>query len=152
MIHQVKSLSIPFLALLLLLAGNILSAQSAHSLLRKGDKSYQENDYTEAEAQYRKALKDEDDLKGNYNLGNSIYQQERYDEAIKQYQEAAEKAEDPGVRSSAYHNLGNSHFLKEEYDKSIDAYKNALRLSPKDLETKYNLAQAQRMLRLQEQQ
>ena len=147
-----KSWIISILSLCLFLAGNVIQAQSSHSLLRKGDKSYLENDYQEAEAQYRKALKDEPDLKGKYNLGNAIYQQERFDEAIKQYAEAAEKADDPGVRSSAFHNLGNAHFLKQEFDKSVDAYKSALRLNPKDVETKYNLAQAQRMLRLQQQQ
>lgn len=148
-----KNWFIAVLSMCLLFVAAAIQGQSAHSLLRKGDKSYEENNYQDAEAQYRKALKDDEaDLKGNYNLGNAIYQQERFDEAIKQYAEAAEKADDPGIRSSAYHNLGNAHFLKKEYDKSIDAYKNSLRLSPEDIETKYNLAQAQRMLRLQQQQ
>ena len=64
----------------------------------------------------------------------------------------AEKANDPVLKSNAYHNLGNAYFNQQKYKESIEAYKNSLRLQPKDMQTKQNLAQAQMMLRQQEQQ
>ena len=44
------------------------------------------------------------------------------------------------------------HFKQENFGESVEAYKNALRHNPNDMETKYNLAQAQRMLNEQQQQ
>ena len=42
--------------------------------------------------------------------------------------------------------MGNSHFRTEEYAKSIDAYKKALKNNPKDNDTRYNLALAQKKI------
>lgn len=127
-------------------------AQTSHSLLRSGDLSYDNDDYQTAEEEYRKSLATENSTKGAYNLGNSIYQQKRFDEAIRHYTTAAESAKNNKVKSNAYHNLGNALYAKQDFQESINAYKNALRLDPKDLETKFNLGQAQRQLQIQQQQ
>ena len=136
--------------LITLLAGCLftsgLTAQSGHTLLRQGDRNYKSQDYGKAEESYRKALEKEPSARGKYNLGNTIYKQDRYDEAVKRYEEAANSASDPALKSRAFHNLGNAYFQQKEFDKSIEAYKNALRLNPSDLETKYNLALAQKFL------
>ena len=68
---------------------NEASAQTAHTLLRKADRDYLNNDYKSAEENYTKAQKAERTSKGDYNLANSIYQQQRYDEAAKQYGDIA---------------------------------------------------------------
>lgn len=128
------------------------NAQSAHSLLRKGDKEYETQKYNVAEENYRKALEKESSGQGNYNLGNAIYSQERYDEALNRFELAINTAKDETAKAFAYHNLGNTLYNQKEYEKSIDAYKSALRLSPNDIETKKNLAIAQRQLRIQQQQ
>ncbi|MEM9885459.1 MAG: tetratricopeptide repeat protein [Bacteroidota bacterium] len=127
-------------------------AQSEHSLLRDGNTSYENEDYANAEENYRRALEKKNSGKATYNLGNSIYKQDRVDEAVIEYEKAVEKATNANLKSKAYHNLGNAHFKMQDYQNSVDAYKNALRLNPKDYETKYNLAQAQRQLRIQQQQ
>ena len=141
-----------FFCIAMLLLGSVTFAQTSHKYLREGDSKYIEKDYTAAEENYRKSLQEKSSAQGAYNLGNSIYNQERFDEAIRQYNEAIESSSDNLVKSKAYHNLGNAHFGKQEFDKSIDAYKNALRLNSTDLETKRNLALAQKQLLQQQQQ
>ena len=137
---------------LLLLASWVAEAQSAHRHLRKGNEAYEKQDYSAAELHYRKSLEDQNTSRGSYNLGNAMYQQERYEEAIRRFEHAAQNAQSKDEKASALHNLGNAHFQAEQLDKSIEAYKDALRLRPEDQSTKFNLAQAQRLLRMQQQQ
>jgi len=142
-----------FFVIICLGISHLIQAQSQHKLLRKGDKSYKEEDFGKAEEDYRKALEKKPSSKGSYNLGNSIYQQkDRFDRAGEYYLDAAERAKDPVLKSNAYHNLGNAFFNQQKYKESIEAYKNSLRLQPQDMQTKHNLAQAQMMLRQQQQQ
>ena len=54
-------------------------------------------------------------------------------------------------KADAWHNLGNFHLSGKQYAPSIEAYKNALRIRPGDMETKTNLAYAQKMLQDQQQ-
>ena len=112
-------------------------SQSAHGYLRSGDKDYEEQNFENAEVNYRKALEAERSTKGSYNLGNTIYNQQRFEEAIRHYESAANAAKNPATKSKAYHNLGNAYFGQQQFDKSVDAFKSALRLNPKDVETKY---------------
>ncbi len=126
-----------------------VSAQTAHTLLRKADKNYLNNDFKSAEENYTKAQQAQRTEKGDYNLANSIYQQERYDEAAKQYGDIVLKTKDNALKFNSLYNKGNAHFWKKEYDKSVDSYKNALRMNPNDYDAKRNLALAQRMLQQQ---
>ena len=122
------------------------TGQNAHQYLRKGDRAYLSSEYQDAEEQYRRALVQEESVKGRYNLGNATYQQERYEESVPIYERAAREAKDPGIQARAFHNLGNAHFQAGDYEKAVEAYKKALRIRPKDMDTKYNLALAQWML------
>jgi tetratricopeptide (TPR) repeat protein len=130
---------------------NGLNAQTAHSLLRKGDQNYLEKKYGDSESSYRKALERKDNAKGQYNLGNAIYQQKRYQEALTRYQNAAKKSTSPTEKAAALHNLGNTYYQLNELKKSVEAYKEALRLNPNDKETKFNLALAQQRKKQEEQ-
>lgn len=136
---------IAFLLLVFFLTEPVI-AQKDHRYLRRGDRNYEENDLGAAEEAYRKALEARESAKGTYNLGNTIYKQGRYDEAIKHFEKAAQESLNPQARANAYHNLGNAYFQQNDFAKSVDAYKNALRLNPDDMETKINLAQAQRLI------
>ena len=123
-----------------------LSAQEGHKFLLKGDQSYQDQNFEQAELNYRRALEQEKSTNGTYNLGNSTYRQERYDEAVTHFQAAAEAANDDATKANAFHNLGNAHFQEGQFKESVEAYKNALRLNPKDLESKQNLLRAIRKM------
>jgi len=131
----------------------MLSGQSAHKLKRQGDDAYRKGDFQTSEESYRKAQLEKKSLNGAFNLGNSIYQQERYDEAARQYEDMANNANASDEdRSDAFHNLGNTFFNMQQFDKSVDAYKESLKLDPKNMETKFNLSQALRQLKLQQQE
>lgn len=128
-----------------------LPAQSAHTLLRDGNESYDSGDYATAEDLYRQSREKDSDLKSNYNLGNATYQQERYAEAIDHYMKAAQKAKNKTAESNAFYNLGNAHFQNQEIDEAIDSYKQSIRLNTDNKDAKYNLAMA-KMAKLQAQQ
>ena len=143
----------------------ILSAQTAHKLLRSGDKSYDQQNYSKAEEDYRKAVNKDNSPKSNYNLGNAVYQQEKYKEAVKHFQTSAQNATNEGVKSKAFYNMGNAHLNayqkaegeevkeKEQHLKdAIDSYKQALRHNPKDMDSKHNLTMAMQQMRQQQQQ
>jgi len=54
--------------------------------------------------------------------------------------------------AAASYNAGNAALAGQQLDAAIEAYKSALRLTPGDMEAKFNLAYAQRLKRQQEQQ
>lgn len=133
----------------ILLYGVTVLAQPAQKFIREGNSFYQDGKFKEAEIDYRKALeRSPKSTKAIYNLGNSQYKQQNYSEATSSYQKLAS---DPSGKnmSQVYHNLGNSYLQSQKYNESIDAYKKALRLNPKDEDTRYNLAYA--MSKLQQQ-
>ncbi|MEZ4910034.1 MAG: tetratricopeptide repeat protein [Saprospiraceae bacterium] len=127
-------------------------AQSAHKDLRNGDKLYGLGKWNDAEIEYRKAKQTKNELKSNYNLGNTLMHQERANEAIDQYKNATTSKGTEQEKANAYYNLGNAYFNEKKYNESIEAYKNALKLHPKDLQSKENLAIAKRQLKIQQQQ
>ena len=130
-----------------------LSAQKESGDVRRGNKSYENEKYVDAEVDYRKGLEQNNkSFSATFNLGNALYRQQKYPEAIEQFQTAAHLAGDDKQRvASAYHNIGNALLQSGEYAKSIEAYKQALRRNPTDDETRYNLVYAQQMLQQQQQ-
>ncbi len=138
--------------ILILFSANLYS-QSTRSFIRKGNKEFKEKNYNEAEINYRKSLEIEPNSDiGLYNLGSSLYKQENYQDATYYYGSLANKELDSETKAKIYHNLGNTLFQQQKYAESIESYKNALRNNPNDLDTKYNLEYARRMLIQQEQQ
>jgi Ca-activated chloride channel family protein len=129
-----------------------LSGQSAHQLLRNGDKLYGSDRFLDASRQYEEAAKLSPNFKSFYNLGNAYYQQQKYKEAQKAYEKAAEQETDNQKLSDVWHNLGNTRFLSQEYDKSVEAYKKSLQYRPNDKETIENLLKARKLLQKQQQE
>ena len=133
----------------------ISSAQPGErKLIRDGNKFYQAKKFSDAEVEYKKSLeKNRNSVPGNYNLGNAYYKQGKYDEASQQYQSAISNQEiGEKQKANAFHNYGNAMLEAKKYPESIEAYKNALKIDPKDNDTRYNLAYAQSMLQQQQQQ
>lgn len=141
-----------WMLLLLCINSAVIQAQDAEKFIRSGNKYYADSNFQAAELKYTKALEtNPNSEKGLFNQGNSYYEQQKYEEALQNYEMTAELMQDPKDKAAAYHNLGNAYFKGQQFDKSVDAYKNALRLQPNDLETKYNLALAKKMLEQQQQ-
>lgn len=157
-----------------------LSAQKGvRKAVRTGNKAYNEQRYGAAEAEYDKALKENASSKeASFNLANTFYKQQRWDDAVKEYQHYLTlENEDQTKMGAAWSNMGNTFLKKKANEKggqmqmaqggqpqqgggqqadnlkqSMEAYKNALRLNPKDEETRYNLAVVQKMIKDKEDQ
>jgi len=119
-------------------------------IIRDGNDLYKQNNFTDAEVQYKKALEVNPSYeKANYNLGNAIYQQNRFKEALPMYDLVTKTTENKLTKAENFHNMGNVFMKGKEYAKAVDAYKNSLRNNSKDDETRYNLALAQKLLKNQ---
>ena len=127
------------------------SQKAERDNIRKGNKQYGQDKYTEAEIDYRKSLEfNPNSVDAAFNLGNALFRQEKYEDALKQYSNAAQNAAEEQVVSEALHNIGNALMGVGNYEKAIEAYKQSLRINPSDFETKYNLAYAQKMKKEEE--
>ncbi|MDD2436146.1 MAG: tetratricopeptide repeat protein [Massilibacteroides sp.] len=139
---------------------SLFAQKAERKNVREGNKLFTKEKYTESEIAYRKSLEvNPRSIEGAYNLGNALYKQKKFPEAAEQYQLIAGQAEhlltdQKNVQrlSDVFHNLGNIGMQNKEYAKSVEAYKTALRLNPKDDETRYNLALAQKLLQNQQNQ
>ncbi len=121
--------------------------KASNNYTYKANKALQEDSFSDAEAEYRKAIsKDGENAVAKYNLGNAYYENESYEEAFSRYKQASEVALTKSEKHSAYHNMGNIFMKNKEYAKAVEAYKMALRNNPTDDETRYNLALAKDML------
>ncbi len=141
-----------FLLSFFLFSVNTLS-QNVNPDLRKGNREYKNENYSDAEMNYRKALEeDPGNIKALYNLANSLYKQGRYDEASNILEGIVQSDISDNRRADVYHNLGNALLGNQQISEGIDAYKNSLRIRPDDNDTRFNLATAMKMLQEQEQQ
>lgn len=128
----------------------VVNTQPYRAETRAGNKEFNKDNYTDAEANYKKALDKKNNMpEATFNLGDAVYKQKRYDEAIKQFQLAAQTNPDPKVKAKAFHNLGNTYMEQEKWQDAANAYKSALKLNPADADTKYNLAYANAKLQQQ---
>ena len=141
------------------------SQNSDRDCIRMGNKSFREKDYNKAETFYRKALDKNPSLEAFYNLGNSLAFQNKDSVAFVQYKQALEQvAETPEKKAFVYHNMGNLAYVvgcslmkanspdaTKSFAQAVELYKSALRCSPTDNETRYNLAMAQYMLKKNQQ-
>jgi len=133
---------------LLLLLSFVVNAQQKDRILPKANEEYAENNFVDAEANYRISdSKFPNKTIAPYNLGNAIYKQNQVAEAKFAYAKALKNAKTRPDKHQAYHNLGNVFMKEKDYTQAVEAYKNALRNDPADEETRYNYALAKKMLK-----
>jgi hypothetical protein len=136
--------------------------QNGNKLVRQGNSYYEDGKYKDAEIRYLKSLEAKGDPhRGLYNLGDAFYMQNNYLDATAAFDSVRTMKMDDATRSQAYYNLGNSlvklakdsaQLAGEALQNSVESYKQSLRLNPGDMDAKYNLAYAQRLLQQQQQQ
>ena len=130
-----------------------VSAQSVKTLVRKGNKLYDQKKYSDAEVMYRKAqAKNPKYEKSTFNLGDALYRQKNFKGAGNFFQHLAEMSKTPEYKAQSWYNLGNTLMSQKQYEKSIAAYINSLKLDPANMDAKYNLTYARKMLKKQKQQ
>ena len=131
----------------------VYGQKTERDYLRSGNKLYKDSTFVKAEVDYRKALEWEPkSTDAMYNLGNSLLMQQKAKEAMEQYEAASRIEKDKNKLAQIYHNMGVILQSSKQLPQCIEAYKQALRNNPKDDETRYNLALAQKQLKDQQQQ
>lgn len=145
----------------------VSSAQSstARQETRKGNREYKSKHYDKAEVNYRRAVHDDSTAyRANYNLGNSLYKQKKYEEAAKHFGQALEHPDlSNKTRSQILHNRGNSNLKAglqkenraegmQQFQQAVNDYQEALKLNPKNDDTRYNLSYAKKLLQQAQQQ
>jgi len=141
--------------LIMLVLMGFISAygQNERKVIRDGVKDYENEEFGEAEVQFRKAENiNQESYEAEFNTGAALYGQEKYEETVKQYQSLLDQTDDAGKTAQIWHNIGNSLLEAQQYAPSIEAYKNSLRKNPSDEDTRYNLAYAKQKLNEQQQQ
>lgn len=143
-----------YIALITILIGSFGFSQNVNSEELKADKKatnfvykanelLEEDNYVEAEMEYRKAISEAPNKAiGSYNLAHSYYKKGSFDEALFRSQEAAKNATSKDEKHRAFHNMGNILMQNELCKEAVEAFKDALRNNPNDEETRYNYALA----------
>ena len=140
-------------AFLLFAVHTVFAQKTDRDYIRSGNKLYNDSLFIKAEVDYRKALdinpKSTDAM---FNLANALLMQQKAKEAMEQYQSVSKIEKDKEKLAQIYHNMGVILQSSKQLPQCIEAYKESLRNNPKDDETRYNLALAQKLLKDQEQQ
>ena len=141
---------------LMLLCSLPTFAQQEASDVRRGNREYRKQNFTEAEIDYRRGLdKNKNGYEAHYNLGDALFKQDKYADAQVEFETAAkmlDKKKDKERYAKAMHNIGNCTFAQQQYDKAVAAFQESLRANPSDNDTRYNLVKAMQMLQQQQQQ
>ena len=127
-------------------------AQSERKMTRNGNTNYETGNFIDAEINYKKALeKNSDLLEAQFNLGDALVKQERFDEALEAFEKVSTSTEDQNLKANALHNKGNVLLSQQDLEGAIESYKDALRVNPKDHETRYNYTYVKKLLEEQQQ-
>ena len=149
---MMKNRTIIGVVLLFLIAVSASAQKAERDYIRKGNRQYKDSVFVKAEVDYRKALEvNPQSTVSMFNLGNTLLQQNKAKEAMEQYVSATKIEKDKNKLAHIYHNMGVILQSGKDYAKAIEAYKLSLRNNPKDNETRYNLALAQKLLKDQQQ-
>lgn len=128
-------------------------AQADKKFVRQGNREYDKSKFSESEISYRRAIdKNKESADAVFNAGDALYKQKKFEDAGKQFIQNHNMNEDKNKKAASLYNLGNSLLMANKVQESIDAYKGSLKLDPENMETKYNLAYAQDLLRQQQDQ
>ena len=140
------------MVLLLFMAVSVSAQKAERDFIRKGNRFFKDSVYVDAEVNYRKAVEaNPQSTVSMFNLGNTLTQQNKLQEAMEQYVGATKVEKGKSNLAQIYHNMGVIFHSQKDYAKAVEAYKQSLRNNPKDDETRYNLALAQKMLKDQQQ-
>jgi len=115
-----------YILLWLVIAPNMVMAQSDRQHIREGNRSYRNGEFVKAESSYRKALaKNDRNAIAMYNLGCAQMRQNNDSVAIETFANVSAMTQDKGIRSRASHNAGTILQHKRQYKEAIEAYKEA---------------------------
>lgn len=155
--HVLKNISLfnrRKLSVLLLFVGmsSMAFAQADRQYVRQGNRLFRSGKYADAEVAYRKSVeRNPRNAQAVFNLGNALLAQKKDSAAIQQFEQAAKLETNPQRKAMSYHNIGVVCQSHRMFGEAIEAYKEALRLQPRDNQTRYNLELCKRQQKQQKQ-
>ena len=93
-----------------------VSAQADRQSIRSGNKLYRMQEYSKAEAEYRKAVAvNPDNPQALYNLGCALMMQQKDSAAVEEYQKAARVEKNAMRKAKIFHNVRIVKCLQKQY-------------------------------------
>ena len=127
-------------------------AQTDKREVRKGNRSFKDGSYTEAEVEYLKAIdKDSLSVAANYNLANTYFRKGEYDNAKAALERAKEVAVASPEGAQYFYNLGSVAIAQQDWKTAVEALQLSLIMNPNDLDAKENYIYAKKKLEDQQQ-
>ena len=134
-----------------MLSGAALYAQTDRREVRRGNRDFRKENFSEAEIDYRRALvKDSTSFAASYNLGNTLYRNGDMEQARKSYETLKDAAAVSQYEADYYYNLGNAAAAMEDWQAAVDAYAQSLLRNPGDMDAKENYVYARGKLKDQQ--
>lgn len=131
------------IASILIFSSGYLEAQDLNKNIETGNNYYRQQQYDNAETEYRKVLETAStDRTAKFNLADALIKQNRTDDANKLLEILKLKDNETTIRSKAVYNQGVILTQQKKLEESIEAYKETLRLNPGDQEARENLQKA----------
>lgn len=139
-------------AMFILSVASVSAQKQERDYIRKGNKLFKDSIFVDSEVKYRKALElNPQSAISMFNLGNVGIAQNKPKEAMENLLAASKIEKNKSNLAQIFHNMGVIFQSQKDYAKAVEAYKESLRNNPKDDETRYNLALAQKLLKDQQQ-
>ena len=132
----------------LVVGGAQAQEQPERSLIRKGNRAFEKENYESSLERYEQAQKvAPTSFEAGYNMSNALYKMERYEKAGENLKKIIQDTlQVDSVRAHAHYNLGNTEFQQEKYQEALESYKQSMRLNPSDMEAKYNYAYTKKLI------
>ncbi|MFH2036033.1 MAG: tetratricopeptide repeat protein [Candidatus Zixiibacteriota bacterium] len=136
-------------AVLIFMGNSILLADEFNNLVKNGNEAFVDGDYKTALDYYHQAEVERPEMPElDYNIGSALYKEGKYEEAVDKLQSSM-NTNNIQYEANAYYNQGNVYYQMGDYQNAITAYQNSLELNSEDLDAKYNLELARKMLKEQ---
>lgn len=138
-----------FLSVLMALLFGFVHADSFNGMVKKGNSAFTGGDFQKALEFYRQAEAERPETPElQYNIGSALYKEGKYEEAVDKLEKSFTTG-DIHNEARGHYNLGNVYYRTGDYQKAIASYQKALELAPEDIDAKYNLELARKMLKEQ---
>ena len=141
------------LIIIVVFVSSLSWAQNWRDSLSAAHSAYSEGKFEEAHEKFISAQRlAPEGIDLSKDIGTAAYRNGDYASAEKAFHSAANKSESADERARKWHNIGNAQMKQKDYQSAMDSFKQALRENPTDDKTRYNLAEAKRRLKKQQEE
>jgi len=135
-------------AVFLGISASVLDAASYSSIMRKGNRFYKNELYSDALSHYLMGKeKNKNAEEPFFNIGAARYKMQDYRGAIESFEHLLQGKKYIEHEDDIHYNLGNNYYKLGEYEKAVHHYTESLKMNPSDVNCKYNLELALQKLK-----